>query len=355
MNSAIAKQRLRSHAITRAGLRRPEDVVRWLGAVQAQEYEPAKWALGLRLNDNAVDADVERAFDDGRILRTHVMRPTWHFVTPADIRWLLELTGPRVQLRMTPYNRHLELDARTFARGLKAFERTLRDHQYLTRIELSERLADAGLPMTGQRLAHVTMEAELEGVICSGPRRGKKFTYALLAERAPGARRLSRDESLATLTRRFFRSHGPATVRDFVWWSGLTTADARRGLEINKARREDMDGKAYWTVGPPPPAATRDHRVHLLPIYDEYIVAYRDREAVPHTTHHTVGNRTQLTIFQHALIVDGQVAGTWRTTPAQRGATTIVPLRRLKADERQALAEAVLRYERFVNADKIAP
>ena len=355
MNSAIAQQRLRSHAITRAGFRRPEDVVSWLGAVQAQEYEPAKWALGLRLRDGAVDADVERAFDDGRILRTHVMRPTWHFVTPADIRWLLELTGPRVQQRMTPYNRHLELDARTFARGLKAFERALRDHQYLTRIELSERLADAGMPMTGQRLAHLTMEAELEGVVCSGPRRGKKFTYALLAERAPDAPRLSRDEALATLTRRFFKSHGPATVRDFVWWSGLTTADARRGLEINKARQKEIDGGIYWTIGPPPPAATRDHRVHLLPIYDEYIVAYRDREAVPHTTHQTVGHRTQLTIFQHALIVDGQVAGTWRTTPAHRGAATIVPLRRLKADERQALADALHRYERFVNADKIAP
>ena len=354
MNSAIAKQRLHNHRITRAGLRRPEDVVSWLGAVQAQEYEPAKWALGLRLKDNAVDADVEHAFDEGRILRTHVLRPTWHFVAPADIRWLLELTGPRVQQRMTPYNRHLELDARTFARGLKTFERALRDHQYLTRIELSERLADGGMPMTGQRLAHVTMEAELEGVVCSGPRRGNKFTYALLAERAPDAPRLSRDEALAVLTRRFFKSHGPATVRDFVWWSGLTTADAKRGLEINKARREDIDGRIYWTIGPPLPAVTRDRRVHLLPIYDEYIVAYRDREAVPHTTHQTVGNRTQLTIFQHALIVDGQVAGTWRTTPARRGAATIVPLRRLKADERQALADAVHRYERFVNADKIA-
>ena len=355
MNSAIAQLRLRNHRITRAGLRRPEDVVRWFGAVQAQEYEPAKWALGLRLRDGAVDAEVERAFDDGRILRTHVMRPTWHFVTPADIRWLIDLTGPRVQQRMTPYNRHLELDARIFAKGLKTFERALRDHQYLTRIELSERLADAGMPMTGQRLAHVTMEGELAGLVCSGPRRGKNFTYALLAERAPDAARLSRDEALAELTRRFFSSHGPATVRDFVWWSGLTTADAKRGLEINKARRKEIDGKTYWTIGPPPAAATRDHRVHLLPIYDEYIVAYRDREAVPHAAPDTSGNRTQLTIFQHALIVDGQVVGTWRTTPAQRGHATIVPLRRLTADERHALAHAVQRYERFVNADKIAP
>src|SRR5688500_17522208 len=271
----ITGARLHNQGLSDARFTRPQDAVRWLVAVQAQDYAGAKWALALRMR-RATDAAVERAFAAGAILRTHVMRPTWHFVTPADIRWLLALTGPRVQQRMAPYNRHFELDARTFARGLKVFERALRDHQYLTRIELSERLADAGMPMTGQRLAHLTMEAELEGVVCSGPRRGKKFTYALLAERAPDAPRLSRDEALAALTRRFFKSHGPATVRDFVWWSGLTTADARRGLEINTARREEIDGRIYWTIGPPPLAATRDHRVHLLPIYDEYIVAYRD-------------------------------------------------------------------------------
>jgi hypothetical protein len=343
---SIATRRLRNQRITSAGLRHAVDVVSWLGAVQAQEYEPAKWALGLRMRDGAVDADVDRAIDDGRILRTHVMRPTWHFVAAADIRWMVELTGPRVQQRMVPYDRHLELDARTLVRGLRIIERALRDRQYLTRLELGDQLARGGLPMTGQRLAHMAMHAETAGVICSGPRRGKKVTYALIAERAPAAAKLSRDEALATLTKAFFSSHGPATVRDFVWWSGLTTADAKRGLEIAKAKREELGGHGYWTVGRLSQPPTRDRPVHLLPIYDEYIVAYRDRDAVPHLR---LGpGRSEVVIFQHALVVEGQIIGTWRTTPAGRGTVRLFPLRPLKRDEQRALAEAVRRYERFV-------
>jgi hypothetical protein len=344
--ACIATRRLRNQRITSAGLRHAVDVVSWLGAVQAQEYEPAKWALGLRMRDGAVDADVDRAIDHGWIFRTHVMRPTWHFVAAADIRWMVELTGPRVQQRMVPYDRRLELDARTLRRGLGIIERTLRDSQYLTRTELGDHLARGGLPMTGQRLAHMAMHAETAGAICSGPRRGKKFTYALIAERAPGAARLSRDEALATLAKRFFSSHGPATVRDFVWWSGLTTADAKRGLEITKAKREEIGGHVYWTIGRLAPPPARDRPVHLLPIYDEYIVAYRDREAVPHTR---LGpGRSEVVIFQHALIADGQIIGTWRTTPAGRGTVTLFPVRALKPVEQRALAQAVGRYARFV-------
>ena len=156
------------------------------------------------------------------------------------------------------------------------------------------------------------MYAELEGVICSGPRRGKKFTYALIAERAPGARRLSRDEALAELALRFFRSHGPATIRDFVWWSGLVTADARRGVEMIRAKRQDVDGHAYWTAGAAPKTPASIKLAHLLPIYDEYIVSYRDRVAVPHgpsmIPSSTGGGYVT---FQHALVIGGQIAGTW--------------------------------------------
>ena len=238
MNLAIAEQRLLNQRLTRAGFRRASDVVEWLGAVQAQEFEPAKWALGLRMRDSVVSAETQRAFDDGLILRTHVMRPTWHFVTAADIRWMTELTAPCVHRRMSTYDRQLGLDDKLFVRGTGLIERALGDRNYLTRAELGERLRAAGLALDGVRLAHLAMHAELEGVICSGPRRGKQSTYALVAERARKAVRLSRDEALATLARRYFPSHGPATIRDFVWWSGLNTADAKRGLEMNKARGE---------------------------------------------------------------------------------------------------------------------
>ena len=309
----ITEQRLLNQLITGPGRRRPADVVAWCGAVQAQEYDAAKWGVGLRMHDGAVDQAIERAFDLGQILRTHVMRPTWHFVTPHDIRWLLELTGPRVHSRMSPYNRQLELDARTLRRGTRVIERALRDRHYLTRTELGDRLARSKLVITGMRLAHLAMYAELEGVICSGPRRGKQFTYALLAERAPNARRLGHDEALGELSRRYFRSHGPATVRDFVWWSGLTTADAKRGLEMNKARREEVGGRTYWTIDAGPSGPRRESSVHLLPIYDEYLVAYRDREAVPHGPASISPVFPPRVNFQHALVVAGQVAGTWRT------------------------------------------
>jgi hypothetical protein len=349
MNATIAERRLLNQRITRQGPRRPADVIAWLGAVQAQEYEAAKWALGLRMPDGAADAEIERAFEAGRVLRTHVMRPTWHFVTPGDIRWLLELTAPRVHRVMSPYNRQLELAAALLVRGTAVFERALRDGQCLTRRELGDRLRRAGLALDGVRLAHLAMYAELEGVICSGPRREKKFTYALLAERAPNAPRLPRDEALATLARRYFRSHGPATTRDFVWWSGLTTADARRGLDMNRARREEVGGTTYWTIGPAPRGATRDRSVHLLPIYDEYLVAYRDREAVPHgVVTSRFGGPTN---FQHALVIAGQVAGTWRTTRKPHAVQIdTVPLRRLTGPEKRGLAEAVSRYERFLCA-----
>jgi hypothetical protein len=349
MNAAIAAERLRRQLLMGAGLRRPADVVAWFGAMQAQEYEHAKWALGLRLRDGIVAADIERAFQDGHILRTHVLRPTWHFVTPSDIRWLLELTGPRIQRRMAVYNGHLGLAARTFARALRVMERALRDGRFLTRGELGERLQRAGLPLTSMQLAHVAMHAEVEGVICSGPRRGKQFTYALLAERAPNASRLPRDEALAALGRRFFRSHGPATIRDFVWWSGLSTADARRSLEIIDGRREEVDGRMYWTCDREPRGAMRDHLAHLLPIYDEYVVAYRDRLAVPPRPQ-TTGPTKPWSTFQHALVIAGQVAGTWRL---ERGPQSVqldaVSVRRVTRPERAALAQAVRRYEAFLS------
>jgi len=349
MQPVIAGQRFLNQYISRAGHRHPADVVAWMGAVQAQEYAPAKWGLGLRMRDGAVDAVIEKAFEEGRILRTHVMRPTWHFVTPADIRWLLELTAPRVHKRMFPYHRHLGLDALLFRRGTRVIERTLRDGNWMTRPELGDALHRDGLALDSSRLAHLMLYAELEGVICSGPRREKQFTYALVAERAPGALRLSRDEALAELTKRYFRSHGPATVRDFVWWSGLTTADARRGLQIISARREEAaDGLAYWSVGQVRATAARDGLVHLLPIYDEYIVAYRDRHAVPHRTARNAVAPREFVTFQHALVIDGQVAGTWRTAQTARAMSVkVYPLRRLTRDEKRELADAVRRYSRF--------
>ena len=347
---AHIQQRLLNQGIARPSHARAADVVEWMGAVQAQEYLPAKWALGLRLRD-ATDESVERAVQAGEILRTHVMRPTWHFVAAADLRWMQALTGPHVQRAMRTYRRQLELDTPLLTRATNVIERALGDRQYLTRQELAARLRRARIELTGIRLAHAVLQAELEAVICSGPHRGRLPTYALASERAPAPRDLSGEEALAELTRRFFRSHGPATVRDFVWWSGLATSAARRGLEIIRAKPHDLDGCTYYQIGPRRSPRLRT-AVHLLPIYDEYLVAYRDRVLVPHGPAKIAATPGHSVTFQHALVIDGRVAGTWRIarrTPHALG-LAVTPLRRLTATERRGIAAAGQRYARFLQS-----
>jgi hypothetical protein len=357
MTSAIAALRLDNQRLSYPTCGSISAVVSALGAVQAQEFDPAKWAIGLRIGDGATHAAVERAFASGQILRTHVLRPTWHFVPRADIRWMLDLTAPHLHRRMSTYNQRLGLDAKVMTRGLAAIERALEQAGLLTRAELRVELARAGLSTDPMRLAHIMMHAELEALVCSGPRRDRQFTYALLASRAPEARPLDRDEALATLARRFFSSHGPATLRDFGWWSGLPMGDAKRGVEIVRACQISVDGYTYWSVGRDSrrqSAAPRRRKpaaptVHLLPIYDEYLVAYRDRVAVPHGPPIVGPRPKRFVTFQHALVVSGQVAGAWKVLrQPDTAVVTVAPLRRLTPPERLAVAEAAGRYERYL-------
>ena len=258
----ILSQRLRNQKLVRSDLRDPVEIIAWLGAVQSQDYPGAKWALKLRVHGSPgfSDADLDRAFDEGAILRTHVLRPTWHFVAPADIRWMQALTGPRVQARSDPYCRKLGLDKAVLARSRRVLERSLGGGKHLTRAALGAALTRAGITVDNLGLSFLMMAAELDQVICSGPRQGKQFTYALLDERAPRARVLEADEALAELTKRYYASHGPATVRDFVWWSGLTVKQAKAGLEMvgRAAASETVDGVTYWSV----PSATLGKKAH---------------------------------------------------------------------------------------------
>ena len=222
--------RLRNQRLTGTTFRRADQVVSWLGAVQAQDYAGAQWGVALRARGLTVAA-IDRAFDAGEILRTHVLRPTWHLVTPADLRWMLALTGPRLRRLLATYDRRLEIDARLLTRVRRIVESALEGGRFLTRDALAEALRARGrITAAGQRLAHLVMYLEADAVICSGPRQGKQFTYALVAERTPGGATLSRDDALSELARRYFQSHGPATVHDFSWWSGLTMRDARTAV-----------------------------------------------------------------------------------------------------------------------------
>ena len=343
----LIRRRLSNQHLAASTQRPPAEIVAWFGAMQAQEYPAARWALGLRAS-GLDDAAVAQAFDQGAILRTHAMRPTWHFVAPADIRWIQALTGPRVQALNAYYARKNELDGKTVARSVAVIEHELGGHRHRTRQELAVALGKARIPAAGQRLAYLMMSAELDQVICSGPRRGRQFTYALVAERAPRARVLPRDEALGELTRRYFTSHGPATLRDYVWWSGLTMKDARRGVEIGGRAlvQETFGDLTCWSAGSAPTAARRG--AHLLPIYDEYLIAYKDRKAA--APEHTV-NPAIATVdgYAHWLIVDGLFTGTWRRAETPAGLEVrVAPLRSLSKAEKQAVTLAASKYSTFL-------
>jgi hypothetical protein len=343
----IVRQRLRNQRLESSDLRTPADAVACLGAVQAQDFAGAKWALGMRV-PGITDADVERACDDGRILRTHVLRPTWHFVARADIRWMLALTAPRVHAMNAAYYRKCGLDAPLFARSGAAIERALQGGNQLTRAELASALRRAGIHADGMRLAYLMMRAELDGMICSGARRAKQFTYALVAERAPGARTLERDEALAELTRRYFSSHGPATLRDYAWWSGLTVREARTGVEMLRKTlvEETIDSRTYWLVPPQAGVRRRSLPAFLLPNYDEYLIAYKDRGCVLDSPPAT---RRGAVEHPHHLIIDGKLRGSWKRVPGTTATTIEVrPFRPLHKNHTTALAAAAARYGTFL-------
>jgi len=315
-NPTIATRRLHSSGLLAPRFATPEAVVGWFGAVQSQDYAGASWGIGQRLAPRVTATDVDAAFDAGGILRTHAMRPTWHFLLPADIRWILGLTSHRVQRLNATYYRKTGLEATTLVRAADAIAAALEGGRYLTRPELATAVQAAAIATDGQRLSLIVMNAELERVICSGPRRGRQFTYALLDERVPPTRPVTRDEALAGLTRRYFTSHGPAQPRDFAWWSGLTIADATAGLELAGSTlvRESIDGADWWSAppaGPEPALPPGGPLVHLLPNYDEYVGSYRDHG--PTFDPAMLGERWVEEVFAaHLVVRDGMAIGGWK-------------------------------------------
>jgi hypothetical protein len=347
----VATRRLQAQRLTGEPFATAQEAVGWLGAVQSQDYAGAKWALGMRTR-GLTDADLDRLFDAGAVLRTHVMRPTWHFVLPRDVRWLLELTAPRVRASMAATDSRLGIDAAFRRRSQAVLEAALRDGTYLTRSELAEALERAGITTAGQHLTHLVMHAELDSVIVSGPRRGRQFTYALLDERAPDARRLDRDEALAELARRYFTSHGPALLADFTWWSGLTMAEARRGVDLAGAALagEVVDDRRYWRGAHDPPPPNGHPAAHLLPNYDEFLVAYRDRSDALHPGLDT-SPLPRESVLANVVLVDGLVRCGWRRRPARGGVVVEVgPLGARDPALEAAVARAAEDYGRFVGA-----
>lgn len=323
----------------------PEDVVRSMCAMQAQAYGMAKWAVGLRL-PGCTAADVEEAFQRGEILRTHVLRPTWHFVHPDDIRWLLKLTAPHVHTKNRTMYKKLELDEGVLAKACAAIEKALDDGPR-TRPELQRSLLSAGIEAQGHRLSYIMMYAELEGLIASGSRRGKQFTYALMDAVAPECLGYSREEMLGLLAQRYFSSRAPATVHDFSYWSGLSVKDARLGAQaLGAGFSTEKIGETEYIV---PETALPQHSTEtacgniafLMPDYDEYGMSYRDRAGLLAFPEEMANE----SVYSHWLVLNGAIVGTW--SPLDGGETDIRLFAQATAQDSSDIDRAKLRYSAF--------
>jgi hypothetical protein len=342
--ASIARRRLRTQRLAGAGFDSPADVVRWFGAVQAQDYAGALWAVGMRTK-GATAAGVEQALIDRAIVRTWPLRGTLHFVAAEDVRWMLTHFASRIVARSALRFKQLELGDTVFKRSAAIFVKALAGGRQLTRPRIYGLLERAGIATKDNRGVHILWRCAQDGLICFGAREGKQQTFALLDDWVPRGRTLDRDEALAELARRYFTSHGPATVQDFIWWSGLPAADARRAVEAVGAAAPHL---ASGTAAPRTSARRTSQRPHavLLPPYDEYTVAYRDRSAALDPAHAAAAKNG---IFRPTVLLDGRIVGTW-TRRLSRDAVDIAlkPFAPLTGARARSVVAAAARYGRFI-------
>ncbi len=347
----LARWRLANQIVSGSGATTAAEVVGRLGAVQGQDLLPASWGVALRARGLTATA-VGAALDAGAVLRTHLLRPTWHLVVPADVRWLLRATAPRVQQQAASSYRRWGPDDETRATCRRVIAATLADGRHRTRVELVEALAGSGVPLAGVALGNALMDAELEGVVCSGVARGAHQTYALLDERAPDPDRRTREEALAELARRFVVTRGPVTEHDLAGWASLTLGEARRALAAvaDELARFEADGLTWWHGPGEPPPSGLEHRVDLVPTYDELVMSYsRTRDVVTAGTPLFDDAR-----LGHWVLVEGRAVGRWAYRRDGRGRPAQVlarPLRAWSAGERAGVGRAVDEFARFVGAD----
>ena len=315
MNPAeIAIRRLTSQQIVERRFANVKDLAGWMGGMQAQDYDMAKWAIGLRL-PNSTDQQIETAINNGEIIRTHVLRPTWHFVSADDVYWMLGLTAQRIKASMKSRHQQLGLSEATLRQSNKIIENALRGGKHLVREELLAELSKAKILLTENRASHLLMWAELNGIVCSGATRMGKPTYAILEERVPKKKTWDEEEALAMLAKKYFSSRGPATLMDFVWWSGLSGGSAKKALEITRADliSEEIDSQTYWFTDFHTNPRVNKETVCLLPPFDEFLISYEDRSAslAYGDWNKTVSNNG---IFRPIIVVNGQVIGIWKRT-----------------------------------------
>jgi hypothetical protein len=345
----IVRHRLHIQQLAKPSLTTAADVVAWMGAVQGQDFFGALWSIGQRMK-KAVEADIEKAIDDKAIVRTWPMRGTLHFVSPRDIRWMLKYLTPRVISRSAGQFRKTGLGKKDFTKSGKLFEKVLEGGKQLTRDELYKELNRAKIPTTDVRGLHLLGYWAQKGLICFGPRRGKQQTFTLIDEYLPAAPMLEKDEALGELALRYFKSHGPAAIEDFMWWAGLTKADALEGLSLIKSQlaEESVNGKSYWLTPYSSVPKINAATAYLLPTYDEYGIAYKDRSAIVNIDDLRKVNG----FFTSAIFLNGRGVGLWRRTLEKD--EVVIGTRsfsKFTTEQKRSIEKAAKKYGRFLGLD----
>lgn len=346
----LVEQRLQNQQLSQSTFTSPAAVVHWLGAMQAQDYAGAKWAVGVRL-PGSTDSMIEEALNTKTIVRTWALRGTLHLVAATDLRWLLTLLGPRLIATNARRYRELQLEEATFVRSNELLAKALQDRQQLDRPTLLAMLEQQGIATTGQRGVYMLQRASLDGLICQGVAIRNVPTFIAIDSSITQGKTLTREAALAELAQRYFISHGPATLKDFIWWSGLTAGEARAGLAASSTQLQQImvDGQTYWLAQEAITTYHSPQPVYLLPGFDEYLLGYADRSAVldPQYANSVVpgGNG----IFYPMLVINGQIVGTWqRTFKKDKVLVTPKPFTTLQPDEQEAFASAAERFGLFL-------
>jgi Winged helix DNA-binding domain len=352
----LVRRRLRSQLLATTHFTRPADVVAWLGAVQAQDYLGALWAVGLRLVD-ARERDVERAIEERSIVRTWPLRGTLHFVAARDARWMLDLLAPRALAGAAGRMRALGIDERVVALARRTLTKHLEGDRRITRPAAYALLERAGIATVRERGLHLLWRLAHDGLLCFGPRRGRQQTFVLFDEWLPRAKRLSRDDALAELARRYFTGHGPATARDFAWWSGLTLGEARAAITLagkQLIEEELLPAERHWSAASAPPKdpVRARERAYALPPFDEFLVGYTDRSAAIDAA--AVIRPSAFSLLKPAIVVDGQVIASWgRSISGARVHFTISPFSPPTKLKTAAVERALSAYARFFELESV--
>jgi hypothetical protein len=347
--SEIPLLRLRNQQLIAPKFTSVKEIVNWMGAMQAQDFLMVKWTVGIRLL-GSTEKMINEAFNSGDILRTHLLRPTWHLVSRDDIGWMTSLTAPQIRTAARSRDRQLGLDEKIFSKSNTIIGNALAGGNHLSRESLVEKLRQVNIDTGDNRASHILLRAETEGIICSGRINGNKLTYALLSERVGKTGQLSREEALARLALRYFTSHGPATLADFTWWSGLPAGEAKKALESVKSKllQKDAEGQTYWLSPLTETAKPGNGTIHLLPAFDEYIISYRDRTAALPLVHNkkAVSNNG---IFYPVILQNGLVTGTWSKS-TKNGSVTLElkPFNPSDKHFRKKILEIVSQYENYL-------